>query len=127
MGIRQKRGEIWVADRNGVHKARSVRSLARQDRWTADSALWVRNAPWNRYEGQEDADGDVPYVEIAEPEAPHATLLPRSGRDVPPVVVKVRQLPPRVFQIRKEDADKNGYSEDELCWGRSSARARRTA
>jgi hypothetical protein len=110
VGIRQKSGEIWVADRSGVGKARSVRKMARQDRWTADSVLWVRNVPWNRYKGQEDADGDVPYVEIKEPEAPHPALLPQSRRDVPPVVVKTWQPPPRAFQIRQEDADKHGYT-----------------
>ena len=122
VGIRQKSGEIWVADQNGVHKARSVRRLARQDRWTADSVLWVRNVPWNRYKGQEDADGEVPYVdvepEIKEPEAPHSAQLPQSEREVPPVVVKFRQPPPRAFQIRKEDADKHGYTRG--CAGCSS-------
>ena len=110
VGIRQKSGEIWVADRNGVHKARSVRRLAKQDRWTTDSVSWVRNAPWNRYKGQEDAGGDIPYLEpvVKEPEAPLPASLPQSGRDVPPVAVKVRQPPPRAFQIRKEDDDKHG-------------------
>jgi hypothetical protein len=112
VGIRQKSGEIWVADRNGVHKARSVRRLAKQDRWTTDSVSWVRNAPWNRYKGQEDADGDIVYVEpeIKEPAAPQPAPLPQSGREVPPVVVKMKVAPPRAFQIRKEDADKHGYT-----------------
>ena len=55
---------------------------------------------------------------VKEPEAPQPASLPPSGRDVLPVVVKVRQPPPRAFQIRKEDADKHGYTRG--CAGCSS-------
>ena len=48
VGVRPKSGELWVATPGGVHKTRSVRRIAKQDRWTMDSLSWVRNVPWNR-------------------------------------------------------------------------------
>ena len=60
VGVRQKSGEFWVANESGIHKARSVRRIAVQDRWTQDSVKWVKYVPWNRYKDQQDADGDIP-------------------------------------------------------------------
>ena len=60
VGVRQKSGEFWVANESGIHKARSVRRIAVQDRWTQDSVKWVEYVPWNRYKDQQDADGDIP-------------------------------------------------------------------
>ena len=51
VGVRSRSGELWVADKDGVHKVRSVRRLAQQDRWSADSISWVRHVPWHRYMG----------------------------------------------------------------------------
>ena len=105
-GVRQKSVEFWVANEGGIHKARSVRRIAVQDRWTQDSVKWVKYVPWNRYKDQQDADGDIPE-EAAVNVEPRRTEDDARG---PEIVVKTRQVPPRAFQIRKEDAERHGYS-----------------
>jgi hypothetical protein len=49
VGVRSCSGELWVATPEGIRKARSVRRLPVQDRWSADSLLWVRHVPWHLY------------------------------------------------------------------------------
>ena len=71
-----------------------------QDRWTEDTAKWVRNVPWHRYKDQHDADGDIPEEKVVESREPELEKLE------PKMVIKTRQPPPRAFQIRKEDAEK---------------------
>jgi hypothetical protein len=52
------------------------------------------------------ADGDIPEDNAVEPEA-----VERGARDgLGGITVKMRTPPPRDFQIRKEDAEKHGYT-----------------
>ena len=61
VGVRRKSGEVWVATEDGgIQKVRSVRRIPVEDRWGPDCVGWVRHLPWNRYSGDEQADGDVP-------------------------------------------------------------------
>ena len=64
-------GGVYVIDRNagltirqataaGVVKARAVRRIVRELRWSPDSLAWVRHVPWNLYKDQPDADGEIP-------------------------------------------------------------------
>ncbi len=100
-------GEFWIATPDGIHKARSVRRIARQDRWTGDSLGWVRHVPWNRYKDHEDADGDIPDEKAVEIEVKESRegqiknkdrLEPGGECREPRFVVKVRQPPPRAFR-----------------------------
>ena len=95
-----------MADGSGVRKARSVRRIAAQDRWTEDTAKWIRNVPWHRYKDQHDADGDIPEEKVVESREPELEKLE------PKMVIKTWEPIPRAFQIRKEDAEKHGYTRD---------------
>ena len=76
----------------------------------------VKNVPWNLYANHAEADGDIPEDKAVDVE--HGVVLERTGQAVPPVVVKTRQVAPRAFQIRNEDAEKYGYTRG--CAGCSS-------
>ncbi len=70
-------------------------------------------APWNRYKGAEDADGDVPEGVPYE-----RTESSSSGSGDRVVIIETRQKAPRDFYIRKEDAEEHGYTRG--CQGCSS-------
>jgi hypothetical protein len=74
----------------------------------------VKNVPWHLYRGDLLADGDIPEDNSVEPEAVAGGAREGLGG----IVVKMRAPPPRSFQIRKEDAEKHGYSRG--CAGCSS-------
>ncbi len=114
VGVRQKSGEIWVATPDGIHKARSVRRIAKQDRWTQDSLEWVRHVPWKRYKDQEDDDGDIPEEKAVDAEPGRE----RRQDEERTIIVGTRQVAPRAFYIRKEDAEVHGYTRS--CPGCSS-------
>jgi hypothetical protein len=91
---------VWVATQKGkIDRARSVRRIPVEDRWGEDCVKWVKNVPWNRYPGAEDADGEVPEGVVAE------------GRQVVEgdwsggVIIKVKEKAPREFCIKKDDAE----------------------
>jgi hypothetical protein len=120
VGVRARSGEFFVATVAGIKKVRSIRRVAVQDRWGEDSVTWVKHVPWNLYKGDEMADGDIPEEQLVEPEAlgpVHPELGP-VHEGGPATVVKFRKPPPRAFQIRKEDAEKHGYTRG--CAGCSS-------
>ena len=73
----------------------------------------VKNVPWHLYKDHQDADGDIPEEKSVE----NPTSARASG-GIPKVVISTRRVPPRSFQIRKEDAEVRGYSRG--CAGCSS-------
>ena len=115
VGARARSGELWIATLQGVFKARSVRRLVPEERWSKHSVEWVRNTPWHRYKGQPDADGDIPEDKAVEPRTMEEPRIAETG---PRIEIKVREPPPRAFQIRKEDAERHGYTRG--CGGCSS-------
>ncbi len=106
VGVCARSGELWIATWDGVVKARSVRRIPVQSRWLEDCVKWVKYAPWNLHKDHPGADGvilegksvDVRPGELAS-EAPPPT-----------VVVCTRRVLPRAFQIRREDAERHGYT-----------------
>ena len=60
VGIRTRSNEVILAPRDGIHFARSVRRIPREERWSDDNVEWVQWAPWHQYRGDEYADGSVP-------------------------------------------------------------------
>ena len=84
-----------------------------EHRWSEDCLKWVSRVPWNRYKEALDADGDlpedVPRVEAREGGGGNGGRI---------VVVNTREQVPRDFHIRKEDAEKHGYTKG--CGGCSS-------
>jgi hypothetical protein len=114
VGARPCSGEFWIAMPSGIRKCRSVRRLPLEERWGLDSLAWVKHVPWHLYRGDSQADGDIPEDNAVEPE-----ILPETSRgDSSGIVVTMKAVPPRDFQIRKEDAEKHGYTRG--CAGCSS-------
>jgi hypothetical protein len=105
VGVRVLSGEFWVATPFGIRKCRSVRRLPVQERWSTDSVAWVKNVPWHLYRGDVAADGEIPEDNSVEPAA-----VQSRGAGLEGIVLKAREPPPRAFQIRKEDAERHGYS-----------------
>lgn len=104
VGVQPRTGEVWVATKDGLKKARSVKRIPKEDRWSTDSIDWVKHVPWNRYKGDENADGEIPEEKIAE------DIASRGSDGRPTVIVKTRGIGPRELQIRKEDAENHGYT-----------------
>ena len=92
-----------MATEDGIRSVRSVRRIAVENRWSEDNVRWVKWAPWNRYRDAGDADGEAPERVLAEEPA-----VRREVSD--PVYFKTRDQVPRDFQIRKEDAERFGYT-----------------
>ena len=97
-----------------------MRRIPLQERWSGDARRWVKGVPWNKYKGDEYEDGEMPEgveakdVKKAEEDGGERERMLSSE----PVVIKVREVKPREFQIRKEDAEKHGYTRG--CAGCSS-------
>ena len=112
VGVRKRSNEIWVATREGIISVRSVRRIPVEKRWGKDNIEWVKWAPWNRYKDARDADGDVPEGIPTEERAKDEATGNRT------IIVETRERAPREFYIRKEDAEKHGYTRG--CGGCSS-------
>eukprot|EP00973_Karenia_brevis_P067240 9350349-Karenia_brevis.AAC.1 len=57
VGINRKSNEFLIATVEGIKKARTVKRIPKEERWSEDCLKW---APWKRHEGDEEADGEVP-------------------------------------------------------------------
>ena len=59
-----------IATPEGIHKARTVKRVPLQRRWSVANLKEVKWAPWHRYRGANSADGDIPegVEEEEEPE-----------------------------------------------------------
>ena len=91
-GVRRKSGEIYVATKGGeIKRARSVRRIPVEDRWSLDNINWVRGVPWNFGAGDEDADGEIPEEKLAEAE--RGEMRRGGGPEV--IVVNTREKEPR--------------------------------
>ena len=58
VGVRVRSGEFWVATKTGVNRARSVRRIPEEDRWSEDCVNWVRHVLWHLYKGRRDPRGE---------------------------------------------------------------------
>ena len=99
IGVRRRSGEVWVAVPGKVFSVRSVRRIPVQIRWCEDCVKWVTQAPWNRYKGDEYADGEVPEGVSVEARTDEGGVQTRT------VIVETRAKVPREFYIRKQDAE----------------------
>ena len=106
VGVRVQSGEFWVAMKAGANKARSVRRIPEEERWSKDCVEWVKHVLWHLYKGHPEADGEIPEDKIVEPGMGAVRAV--DDMESPLVVVRTRQVPPRAFQIRKEDAEAHG-------------------
>ena len=105
---------LYSSAASDVYKRQSVHRVRESDRWTRDTLDWVKWAPWNRYRGDEQADGEVPEgVEVREEPRPETT-----GRTGDLIIIDTSDKPPRDFHIKYEDVVKHGVTR--RCGGCSS-------
>ena len=90
IGVRRRSGELWISIKDQVIAVRSVRRIPKEERWCEDCVKWVTRAPWNRYKGDEYADGDVPDAVAAEKIEPDVS--PRGT-----IVIETCEKAPREF------------------------------
>ena len=104
VGMRPRSNEIWVATAERTWKVRSVRRLPEDVRRSSDSVNFVRRSMWIRFQGDEQADGEIPEGNAVglPPQETKNDQAPQG-----PTVVKKRQEP-REFYITKMDGEKHG-------------------
>ncbi len=112
VGIRKRSNEVWVAIRDNIIAVRAVRRIPLEKRWCEDCVTWVDRVPWNRYKDAIDADGELPEGVPAE------EVRQEEGIGNRPMVIQTKNTAPRDFYIKKEDAEKHGYTRG--CGGCSS-------
>ena len=113
VGVRRRSGEVWIAAKDKIISARSVRRIPIEHRWSKDCVNWVSRVPWNRYKDAEDADGEVPEgVPVDESAAGKEEKSERI------IFVETKERAPREFYIKKGDAEVHGYTRG--CGGCSS-------
>ena len=98
---------MCVATPEGLRKARAVRRIPVQERWSEDCVEWVKNVPWNKFKDDDQADGDIPEENLEDP------AEERFGGESLKGVVFVDTggwEAPREFYIRKEDAERHEYT-----------------
>ena len=66
LGMKSMSGELIVADQEtkSIKYTRSVRRVPLRDRWSSDNLQWVRTVPWNKGNGDKEADGDMPEFDV---------------------------------------------------------------
>ena len=112
VGVRRMSNEVWVATQDGIFNVRAVRRIPVEKRWSEDCLTWIRWALWHRYKDDEGADGDVPDG------VPLVDGVRDTGDKERTVYIDTRAKAPRDFHIRKEDAEKHGFTRG--CAGCSS-------
>eukprot|EP00973_Karenia_brevis_P080144 11117864-Karenia_brevis.AAC.1 len=60
VGVNRKSNEFLISTVNGISKCRTIKRIPKEERWGDEKLRWVKWAPWKKYEGDEEADGDVP-------------------------------------------------------------------
>ena len=60
VGVRRRSGEVWIATKDKILTARSVRRIPAEQRWSMDSLSWIQGVPWRRYKDALDGDGELP-------------------------------------------------------------------
>ena len=66
LGVKSTSGELTVADQEtkSIKHTRTVRRVPLRDRWSSDNLQWVATVPWNKGNGDKEADGDMPEFDV---------------------------------------------------------------
>jgi hypothetical protein len=103
VGVRRRSNELLVSRLDGIKAVRSIRRIPFEKRWGEDCLNWVQWAPWHRYKGDEEEDGEVP-------EGVPADEVKEDGGRERKVYVDVRSPVPKDFYLTKEAAKNFGYT-----------------
>ena len=98
LGIKGKSGEVIVATKTGIWKARTVQRKPMSERWTPGSVDEVRHVPWRTSDNDPEVDGERPRVIRLTPEEEEVE------REV------MSRAVPRRANISKEDLVEHGYT-----------------
>ena len=60
VGVRRRSHEAMIMTQDGLTRARSLKRIPEEKRWSEDCVNWVNWVPWHRYKDDETADGYVP-------------------------------------------------------------------
>ena len=102
IGVESRSGEYMVCTTERIHFSKYVYRVPESRRWGEDCLNWVKWAPWNRYSGDEFAEGDVPEG------------VPEEERPTPPSIeerikyVNTRSRVSAEFPIHQQDAREHG-------------------
>ena len=66
LGVKTKSGELIVVDgeTKEIKYVRTVKRVPEEQRWGAGNLEWVTGVPWNRGNGDRNADGDLPEFDV---------------------------------------------------------------
>ena len=111
MGVRKRSGEIWVATKTGeIKSVRSVKRIPEEERWSKDNVGWVKHTLWHRYKGDPEEDGEVPEGRVVDVESDKEKEEVKEKREGVGVTVKMKEVKTRDFHMRKDDAERLGYT-----------------
>eukprot|EP00973_Karenia_brevis_P048619 6749798-Karenia_brevis.AAC.1 len=107
VGVNRRSNELLIADEEGTRRVRSRRRIPKEEKWSEDNLKGVKWAPWTRYEGDEEADGEMPEgVKDEERKEKDEKQQEVGGRKDRVVYVDTRGKIQRNFKISKEDVDR---------------------
>ena len=108
LGVKSTSGELIVADQEtkSIKCTRTVRCVPLRDRWSSDNLQWVGTVPWNKGNGDKEADGDMPEFDVKA--GPGRNLTEEEKMDI-----MSREAPRIVHRahLRKTDFEKHGFTE----------------
>ena len=115
VGVRRKSGELWVANKRGeIMKARAVKRIAKEDRWSDDCASWVTFTPWHKYRGDPEADGDIPDEKAVEARRQERLDVEADAEGKKDELFRKRYVAPRAFKIPRRTRRSTGTLEGAL-------------
>ena len=112
LGVRPTSGKLIVADQEteSIKYTRTVRRVPLKERWSSDNLQGVAHVPWNKGNGDKEADGDMPESDVKA--RPGRNLAEEEKMDI------MSREPPRIVHrahLRKTDFDKHGFTDTCPC------------
>ena len=108
LGVKSTSGELIVTDHEtkSIKYTGTVRRVPLKERWSSDNLQWVATVPWNKGNGDKEADGDMPELDVKA--GPGRNLTKEEKADI------MSSEAPRIVHsahLRKSDFEKHGFTE----------------
>ena len=108
VGVKAKSNELIVidGDTKEVKFVRTVRRVPEDQRWCAGNLSWVEAVPWNKGQGDKEADGDLLDFDVKS--GPGRKLTEQEKTEI-----SMNEGPKIVHRahLRRADFDKHGYTD----------------